>query len=148
MATASQGLSLLMAVANAKADAECPEGGRGRHPDVPVARNARACPVGPPPGRHRLHAEVDGRRGNADGQDPADGRALARRAGQGECGGDDEPDLRVVRRVGQTAHGPVKRRGRHARDGRVHGTVDRAELVQDLRESLPGRPAEPGQFVG
>ena len=110
-------------------------GGRQTGPGVPD-------PGGPP--SQGLYAEIDNSRGRPDREHTLQRRTPSSpAAGDGDHGGDPEPQARVVRGVREVAKRAVQFRGGGKRHGLVHGQVDRPQFAHRLG---PGRRPAPPDF--
>lgn len=104
--------------------------GRRRHGHLPSRRNLRTQPVWALPRVQGFGAYVDGRRGDAHCQQPADRSSPScSSAGNRETRCNGDPDAREVRSLRQPPSGLVQQRRRSGRDRGIEGPISSAEAA-------------------
>ena len=145
----SGGMTLLVALAKANADAVWPEGNE-RDVGMRTIRSTRQrlVTVGAAPHGDGLDHLVGDQRGDADGHDAVDGGPAAPGpAEEGERPRHREPDPGVVGGIGQTLERPVDVGGGARGHRPVDGGVESFELTQEVSGTTIERWADPSDPV-
>ena len=114
------------------------EGSRPRHGDATVDRHLVAGPAGPATAGDRLEHQVDHCRAERDRREAVDGgAATAGSTGERQNGGHADPQLPVVGRPRDAAHGAVQLRGWCGGDRREDSDIEPLDLLAPSSVHVP-----------